>query len=138
MTWKSRFQVSSLWVYSNISIWIFPAKDWCNGAANVCVHVPSIVRVVCSACESPLRITTAGSVTLSFALIGINRHSIAMIKQIMHTAVPIMNFFDFIESSLINHARIYLSTHIVLDYGFVPDTSNCNIVNERMHDLRVV
>lgn len=51
-----------------------------------------------------------------------------MIKQIMHTAVPIMNFFDFIESSLINHVRIYLSTHIVLDYGFVPDTSNCNIV----------
>lgn len=119
MTWKSRFQVSSLWVYSNISIWIFPAKDWCNSAANVCVHVPSIVRVVCSACESPLRITTAGSVTLSFALIGINRHSIAMIKQIMHTAVPIMNFFDFIESSLINHARIY-SRHTYTDVRWKP------------------
>lgn len=111
MTWKSRFQVSSLWVYSNISIWIFPAKDWCNSAANVCVHVPSIVRVVCSACESPLRITTAGSVTLSFALIGINRHSIAMIKQIMHTAVPIMNFLP----RLLHHLFIFLQLMILLD-----------------------
>ena len=85
MTLKSKSQVSSLWVYSNISIWNFPAKDWRDGAASVCVHVPSIVRVVCS--EFPSWITTAGSVTLAFVLIGINRHSAAMSRQ-THTAIP--------------------------------------------------